>query len=139
MHSTAVNDREDTTMDVPPNLDLVLSIDDKVVLCGASAPLRSLHEKADDILTEWCNYSGQWVNVAVHQAANDKLKAEDFTRLLLVCRGDKVCRRFLGLFKQATIWRWFRETGAALFPSVTALGRGWLGRHLRTPSKSVCF
>ncbi|KAG3159351.1 hypothetical protein PI126_g7447 [Phytophthora idaei] len=37
MHSTALNDREDTTMDVPLNLDLVLSIDDEVVLCGASA------------------------------------------------------------------------------------------------------
>ncbi|KAG3089761.1 hypothetical protein PI125_g17917 [Phytophthora idaei] len=116
MHSTALNDREDTTMDVPLNLDLVLSIDDEVVLC------------VDDILTEWCNYSGKWGNVAVHQAANDKLKADDFTRLLLVCRGDKVCRRFLGLFKQAAIRRWFRETGAALFPSVTALGRVWLGR-----------
>ncbi|KAG3202307.1 hypothetical protein PC128_g3289 [Phytophthora cactorum] len=58
MHATASDDREGATMDAPPNLELVPSIDDGVVSCGATVvspaqnnhPLRALHEDADQVV-----------------------------------------------------------------------------------------
>lgn len=112
------------------------SIDDDMVICGApmtrsahdNPSSRRVHAEADAILTKWYDYSVQWVLVAVQQAEDDGLTAEDFTRLILVRRNGKVCWRVQGLCKLVDVCWWFRETGAALFPSVAALASAWLDR-----------
>ncbi|EEY62241.1 uncharacterized protein PITG_14162 [Phytophthora infestans T30-4] len=126
----------DADLDMPPNLDLVSSVHDELVMCGAPVPteappensMASLHDQADRVLDKWYQYTVQWVRVAVQQAPDEMLSTEDFTRLLLVRHDDSVCWRLQALAKHVDICRWYRDAGSKLFPSIAALARVWLGR-----------
>ncbi|KAG2773459.1 hypothetical protein Pcac1_g15730 [Phytophthora cactorum] len=76
--------------------------------------------KADEILKKWYQHAVNWVRVASQQVPDDKLTTEAFTRLLLVRREDAVCWDLQVLGKYVDVCRWYRETGAALFPSIAA-------------------
>ncbi|KAI9985099.1 hypothetical protein PInf_004408 [Phytophthora infestans] len=118
-------------VEILPNLDLVPSIEDDLVMYSvilvasamSSLPVSTLHEQADEVLKKWLKHTVQWVRVAIGQAPDSKLTAEDFTRLLLVRRNDIVCWRLQGLCKHVGVCKWFCETGSPMFPSVAALAR----------------
>ncbi|KAF4136244.1 hypothetical protein GN958_ATG14563 [Phytophthora infestans] len=123
-------------VDTPPNLDLVPSVDDELVMCGAplvassssNTPVASLHDRADEVLAKWYQHSVNWVPVALQQASDDQLTEADLTKLLLVRRRNDVCWNLQALCEHIDICHWYRETGAATFPSIAALARVWLGR-----------
>lgn len=71
-----------------------------------------LHKEADEVLNAWLKHAEQCVHVAVDQAQLSKLTAEDFTRLLLVRRHDRVCWCLQGPFQHIDVYTWFRETGS---------------------------
>ncbi|KAG3009749.1 hypothetical protein PC129_g15551 [Phytophthora cactorum] len=64
------------------------------------------------VLAKWYKFTEQWVNVTLKQTSGGQFTAADFTRLLLVRSGEKMCWRLEALFKHVDICRWFRETGA---------------------------
>ncbi|KAG1704888.1 hypothetical protein DVH05_004916 [Phytophthora capsici] len=119
-----------------PNLDLVPSMEDDGVLCGApltledagSRSLSSLHQKADEVLNRWLSHNVPRFQVAVQQADDKGMTAETMTRLLLVRRNGTVRWSLQDLFKHVDVLRWFKEVGAKQFPSIAALARVWLGR-----------
>lgn len=80
------------------------------------------------MLERWLSHNVPWVQVAVNQAAGDKMSAEVLTRLLLVRRNGTVCWNLQSLIKHVDVCRWFWEVGSKQFPSITALARIWLGR-----------
>ncbi|KAI9981425.1 hypothetical protein PInf_009177 [Phytophthora infestans] len=96
--------------EMSPNLDLVPSMEDEEMLCGAPLTLEdagrrslsSLHQEADEVLDRWLSHNVPWVQVAVQQADDKTMTAEEITSLLL-------------------------EIGAKQFPSIAALARVWLG------------
>lgn len=142
MFEGASHENEKSAQSFVPNLDLVPSIDDSSILCGApvvvtttpSVSESSFDAQADEVLARWLQYSVQWVPVAMHQAQSDDVTEEELTQKLLMRRGGVVCWRLEALCKHIDICRWFRETGCAQFPSIAALARVWLGR---SPSNAV--
>ncbi|KAI9983052.1 hypothetical protein PInf_006969 [Phytophthora infestans] len=127
MHASKSGANNSKDVGIPPSLDLVPSIEDDLVMYSvtlvasamSSLPVSTLHEQADEVLNKWLKHTVQWVRVAIGQAPDSKLTAEDFTRLLL---------RLQGLCKHVDVCKWFRETGSPVFLSVAALARVWLGR-----------
>ncbi|KAI9995352.1 hypothetical protein PInf_012409 [Phytophthora infestans] len=136
IHGSNTNNSLHTDVDTPPNLDLVPSVDDELVMCGAplvassssNTPVASLHDRADEVLAKWYQHSVNWVPAALQQASDDRLTEADFTKLLLVRRRNDVCWILQALCEHIDICHWYRETGAATFPSIAALARVWLGR-----------
>ncbi|KAI9982975.1 hypothetical protein PInf_006826 [Phytophthora infestans] len=127
MHASKSGANNSKDVGIPPSLDLVPSVEDDLVMYGAtlvasamnSSPVSILYEQADEVLSKWLKHTVQWVRVAVDQAPDSKLTAKNFTRLLL---------RLQGLCKHVDVCKWFRETGSPVFLSVAALARVWLGR-----------
>ncbi|ETK77029.1 hypothetical protein L915_16667 [Phytophthora nicotianae] len=136
IHASNPNNSLHTDVDTPTNLDLVPSVDDKLVMCGAplvassssSTPVASLHDQADEVLAKWYQHSVNWVPAALQQASDDQLTEADFTKSLLVRRRNDVCWNLQALCEHIDICHWYRETGAATFPTIAALTRVWLGR-----------
>ncbi|KAL3668463.1 hypothetical protein V7S43_006546 [Phytophthora oleae] len=132
----AAHEVDESFREPSPNFDLVPSMEDEGMLCGApleledagGRPLSSLYEEADEVLERWLCHSVPWVQVAVHQAAKKRMCAEVLTRLLLVRRNGTVCWSLQGVFKYVEFCQWFREVGVKQFPSIAALARIWLGR-----------
>ncbi|KAI9992740.1 hypothetical protein PInf_014608 [Phytophthora infestans] len=124
IHGSITNNSLHTDVDTPPNLDLVPSVDDELVMCGAplvasssrNTPVASRHDRADEVLAKWYQHSMNWVPVALQQASDDQLTEADFHQVTpTLCEHIDICH-------------WYRETGAATFPSIAALARVWLGR-----------
>ncbi|ETN02084.1 hypothetical protein PPTG_16739, partial [Phytophthora nicotianae INRA-310] len=136
IHASNPNNSLHTDVDTPTNLDLVPSVDAKLVMCGAplvassssSTPVASLHDQADEVLAKWYQHSVNWVPAALQQASDDQLTEADFTKSLLVRRRNDVCWNLQALCEHIDICHWYRETGAATFPTIAALARVWLGR-----------
>jgi hypothetical protein len=148
MHRTAPGTNHSVSpTDTAPNMDLVPSVDDETVIYSAPVAAspesnqtsQHLHDEADKVLAKWYEYTVPWVSVAVHQAASDKLTADDFTRLLLVRREGKVSWRLQGLGKYVNVCQWFLERGRALFPSIDALARVWLSRSASNAPQERVF
>ncbi|ETK74735.1 hypothetical protein L917_18261 [Phytophthora nicotianae] len=132
----AAHEVHESAREKSPNLDLVPSMDDDDMLCGAPLTLedadrRSLSfllKEADEVLDRWLIHIVPWVQVAVQQADGKGMNAEAITGLLLVRRNGTVRWSLQGLFKHVDVGWWFQENGAKLFSSVAALARVWLGR-----------
>ncbi|KAE8982262.1 hypothetical protein PR001_g23783 [Phytophthora rubi] len=84
-----------------PNFDLVPSVDDDKVICGA--PIAVIkpattsktiqHAQADKVVDEWLEYTVDWVPVACRCSADENKSKDDFTPLMLVRRNGVVCWR----------------------------------------------
>lgn len=79
------------------------------------------------MLDRWLSHNVPWVQVAVQQADDKTMTAEEITSLLLVRCNGTVRWSLQGLFKHVDVLRWFKEIGAKQFPSIAALARVWLG------------
>ncbi|POM66543.1 Hypothetical protein PHPALM_17582 [Phytophthora palmivora] len=93
-----------------------------------TTPLSTLCDQADKVLQEWLQYTVDWVTVALHQSVDKTKTRDDWTRLLLVRSGGAICWRVEAICEHVNILSWFSESGSALFPSIAALARVWLGR-----------
>ncbi|KAE9179415.1 hypothetical protein PF002_g27822 [Phytophthora fragariae] len=91
MRAADSNDSQNAAVDTPPNMDLVPTVDDDLVICGAplmSTPanselMSSIRDQANQVLDEWFTHTEQWVRVAVHQTTGESMTTEDFTKQLL--------------------------------------------------------
>ncbi|ETL99118.1 hypothetical protein L917_03989 [Phytophthora nicotianae] len=128
----AAHEVHESAGEISPNLDLVPSMDDDDMQCGAPLTLEdagrwslsSLHQEADEVLDRWLSHNVSWVQVAVQQADDKGMTAE----VMLVRRNGTVRWSLQGLFKHVDVCQWFKKVGAKHFPSVAALARVWLGR-----------
>ncbi|KAL3672451.1 hypothetical protein V7S43_001750 [Phytophthora oleae] len=146
----AVGKEQNATSGAATNFDLVPSADDEKGICGApiavsmdeAKPPSTVHEKADKVVEERLQYTVDWVAVAVLQSTHADnihiMTKDDFTPLLLV-RNGVVCWRVQAVCEHVDILRWFREIGAARFPSIAALARVWLGRTPFNPFQERVF
>ncbi|ETN13452.1 hypothetical protein PPTG_08279 [Phytophthora nicotianae INRA-310] len=128
----AAHEVHESAGEISPNLDLVPSMDDDDMLCGAPLTLKdagrrslsSLHQEADEVLDRWLSHNVSWVQVAVQQADDKGMTAE----VMLVHRNGTVRWSLQGLFKHVDVCQWFKKVSAKHFPSVAALARVWLDR-----------
>ncbi|KAE9069211.1 hypothetical protein PF010_g26752 [Phytophthora fragariae] len=68
MRAADSNDSQNAAVDTPPNMDLVPTVDDDLVICGAplmSTPanselMSSIRDQANQVLDEWFTHTEQW-------------------------------------------------------------------------------
>nr|KAE8921451.1 hypothetical protein PF009_g28272 [Phytophthora fragariae] len=130
-----------------PNFDLVPSVDDDKVICGAPIAVTKptttsktiQHAQADKVVDEWLEYTVDWVSVACRYSADENKSKDDFTPLMLVRRNGVVCWRVEAVCEHVDILRWFRESASGRFRSIAALARIWLGRAPSNASQERVF
>ncbi|KAF4143348.1 hypothetical protein GN958_ATG07462 [Phytophthora infestans] len=103
-----------------PKLDIVPSIDDNPVMCGApvmmSTPLASVHDKAHEALRKWYQNSVNWVSVAAKQELEKgtyPVASRDM--------GAGTCRACVSMSMRV---RWYRGLMAAANAAFTHVWRG---------------
>ncbi|KAE9009413.1 hypothetical protein PR003_g14552 [Phytophthora rubi] len=130
-----------------PNFDLVPSVDDDKVICGAPIAVTKptttsntiQHAQADKVVDEWLEYTVDWVSVACRYSAGENKSKDDFTPPMLVRRNGVVCWRVEAVCEHVAILRWFRESASGQFRSIAALARIWLRRAPSNASQERVF
>ncbi|ETM38233.1 hypothetical protein L914_15402 [Phytophthora nicotianae] len=90
MHAVDSSNTMDAEVDTQPNLDLMPSAGNVMVMCGApligtvttTTLVASHHDQANEVLKKRHKHTVNWIRAVVQQVSNDKRTAEVFTTLL---------------------------------------------------------